>query len=267
MSAFARSAPRLLPLLLLVAACSKDEATSPSSAAVPARVEVQAPELPAEEGLAQPSQPARIQGLVLYEGTPPARAPLAFGNVQGCNQPPGTIPLSESLLVEDGRIANCILWIAKGLPRSYQPPPAPEEPLAFDQQGCIYVPHVAAVRTGQKVLFENSDPTSHNVRVTSRHQSMNRTQPAGGAPIEMRFEREEPPVRIACDIHPWMRAWLGVFGHPFFAVTGADGSFAIEALPPGEYELHCWHETLGTRKASLRLPSGGSAQVEFRYSK
>lgn len=259
--------------LPLLAACGKERG-EPKAAKAPAKVTVEAPAAPAPDtaGAGDPAAPAdatpgTVRGTVRFVGTPPDRKPLAVGSAAGCNHAAGSPPLSESLIVNGDKIQGCIVSIAKGLPRNYEPPPVPETPMQFDQKGCIYSPHVSAVRAGQKLLFHNSDPASHNVHVFSKYEGFNKTQPAGGADVEYVLAKPEAPVKIACDIHPWMSSWVGVFDHPFHAVSAPDGSFEIAGIPPGSYELVCWHETLGKQEAKLDLPAGGSASVEFSFTK
>lgn len=260
-------------VLALFASCgshSEEEAPAPSerSASKPS-TSVKVDPAPAASGEApgtgaEQGTPATIHGVVKFEGEPPAREQLAIAGTAGC-QHEGPPPLSETVIVNDGRLQNCIVFVSK-VPKNYEPPPPPTEPLRMDQQGCVYRPHVVAVRAGQKLLVHNGDPTSHNVHVYSNRTTVpNRTQPAGGQDLEIVFAKAEPPVQVGCDIHPWMRAWVGVFEHPFFAVTGVDGTFRIEGLPLGEYTLTCWHEKYGKQTVDVELPAGATAEIGFAY--
>lgn len=261
--------PPLAPLALLaLASCGSGEPEAPSgpapSSAPPARVELE--QAAPESGSAEPSAPAKVRGLVRFVGDPPPRQALsAVAGTAGCHHD-GPAPMSETVIVENGMLANCIVYVSKGL-SGHQAPPVPSEPVVLDQQGCVYRPHVVALRTGQKLRVKNSDPTSHNVNVQSKFTSVpNRTQAAGGQDLEIVFQRSEPAVKVGCDIHPWMGAWIGVFDHPFFAVTGTDGAFEIAGLPPGKYTLTAWHERYDRRSAELELPAGGVASVEFSFA-
>src|SRR6185436_18773562 len=108
---------------------------------------------------------------------------------------------------------------------------------------------------GGTVEFLNSDRLLHNIHSTSRSNAVfNRTQPKGRT-IPIVFTKPEI-VRIGCDLHGWMRAWIVVMEHPFQAVTGAAGEFAIPNVPPGKYTLNVWHETLGTVTKDVTVGEG-----------
>jgi plastocyanin len=118
-------------------------------------------------------------------------------------------------------------------------------PVFLDQRQCAFIPRVILVAVGGTVEFLNSDRLLHNLHSVSRANAVfNRTQPKGRT-IPITFTKPEI-VRITCDLHSWMRAWVVVMEHPFHAVTGAAGEFALDNVPPGKYTLNVWHETLGT---------------------
>ena len=115
----------------------------------------------------------------------------------------------------------------------------------LDQKQCVFMPRVILVPVGGTVEFLNSDRLLHNLHSASKsNPTFNRTQPKGRA-IPITFAKPEI-VRIGCDLHGWMRAWVVVAEHPFYAVTGASGEFALNNLPPGKYTLSVWQERLGT---------------------
>jgi plastocyanin len=213
------------------------------------------------------SEAGVIVGEVRFLGEAPRRLPInPIANTVGCAEHEDT-PLIEHYVIQNGRVANVVVSVRR-MPSSYVAPAPPTTPFVVDQKGCLYVPHVSAVQVGRKVQVDNSDPTSHNVHVLAQlNESSNRTIGAGGKPIDFDFPRAEV-VRFICDIHPWMGAYLQVVEHPFFAVTGADGSFRIEGLPPGEYEFEAWHEKLGKRRTKkFTLGAGGEARVEFTFER
>ena len=118
-------------------------------------------------------------------------------------------------------------------------------PVFLDQTQCVFVPRLIVVPVGGTVEFLNSDRLLHNIHSSSKINPMfNRTQPKGRT-IPVTFATPEI-VRIGCDLHGWMRAWVVVAEHPFYAVTGAGGEFALNNLPPGKYTLSVWQESLGT---------------------
>jgi plastocyanin len=114
----------------------------------------------------------------------------------------------------------------------------------LDQKNCEFLPHAMTVHQDQTVVFKSSDPTNHNVRLAGFANSMNQTLASQGR-LEVKVVRDRFPVEIKCDIHPWMRGWMMVYDHPFFATTGSDGSFEIKGVPAGEQNLVVWQETVG----------------------
>jgi plastocyanin len=130
------------------------------------------------------------------------------------------------------------------------PPPGVKGPVALpmvqmDQEQCVFVPRLVLVPTGGTVEFLNSDRLLHNLHSASKENRIfNRTQPRGRT-IPIVFEKPEI-IRVDCDLHPWMRAWLVVAEHPFYAVTNDRGEFVLDNVPPGEHTLRFWQESLGT---------------------
>jgi len=123
------------------------------------------------------------------------------------------------------------------------------------------------MRAGQKLLVTNSDAsTAHNVNIRSRsNEAKNPVQPPGGAPIEWSPTKKELGVPFECSLHPWMKAFVCVVEHPWYAVSASDGSFTLEGVPPGEYVLEAWHEKYGKKTAKVALEAGGSGQATMTF--
>ena len=119
----------------------------------------------------------------------------------------------------------------------------------------MYVPHVFGVQVGQPIHILNSDATLHNVHaIPNANREFNIAQVTKGMKTVHTFTaKEDAPIPFKCDVHGWMTSWAGVLDHPYFAVTGEDGSFAIPNLPPGTYTLAAWHERLGTQTMSITV--------------
>lgn len=212
-----------------------------------------------------PAQVGTIRGVVRFDGPPPERKEMAIGNTAGCEKHL-KLPLTEDVIVTDGRLQNVFVHVKQGLDGWVVPAPT-ADPVVLDQQGCMYRPRVIGLRTGQKLVVRNSDGATHNVHSRAeRNDSFNRTQSPGGADVEWIAEKPELMIPFGCDIHPWMKAWVGVRDHPFFAVSATDGGFAIAGLPPGEYTLEAWHEKLGKKTKNVTLSAGGTADIEFVYA-
>jgi plastocyanin len=195
-----------------------------------------------------------ISGTIKYEGKVPKFKPLKMGGDPVCHMA-HTEPVYPEILVlgEGNRMANVLVSITKGLPEKDYP--VPTEPVILDQKGCKYSPHVFGIRVGQGLKILNPDGTLHNVHAMPKENAeFNLAMPAFRKTAMKKFNVEEvKPFPLKCDVHPWMTSWAAVMTHPFFTVTGIDGSFMIDGLDPGEYEIQAWHEKLGVRKAIVTV--------------
>lgn len=134
----------------------------------------------------------------------------------------------------------------------------------------MYVPHVAGVVVNQPIQIINSDNTLHNVKMnSSKNGSFNEGMPVKGMVLNKKFSKPEVGIAFKCDVHPWMGAYVHVVAHPYFAVTGLDGSFEIRGLSAGEYELSVWHEfkkfAPDQQKILVTVDDGESKQVVITY--
>ncbi len=197
-----------------------------------------------------------IRGTVRFEGSPPPPRSFAVDpDAAACGVSRTAVSLRTG---PAGALADAVVSlrdIARGAP-----PIGGEIPL-LDQRGCEFVPHLVVVPVGGGVRVRNSDPLTHNVHTLAfENRSVNRSQPAGSDEIRLDFGVAER-VRVRCDIHPWMGAWIVVTPHPYVALTGEDGSFGIEGVPPGSYTLEVWHEALGATTLPVRVESDSTTTV------
>ena len=165
-------------------------------------------------------------------------------------------------------LQNVFVWVSKGIdPKDV---PAPEGTAVIDQHGCIYVPRVSGMRTGQTLEIRNSDKTNHNVHgYLGRRTLFNDASPPGST---IRKKLDKPQVvTLKCDVHPWMGAHVRVLEHPFFAVTQADGTFVIRGLKPGKYEVSVWHEYTryvpDNASVTVEVAAGETGEVDFTYDR
>ncbi len=174
--------------------------------------------------------------------------------------------LTEKVVTGDtGGLANVFVYVKSGLPAGKYP--VPSEAHLLDQKGCQYRPHVSGIRTGQKLIIRNSDPTLHNVHAIPKvNEEFNQGQPFENMELERTFNKAEVMVRFKCDVHPWMSSYMAVVDHPFFAVSDASGSFKIDGMPAGEYTLEAWHEELGTTTQKVTVTEGQPASVAFSFA-
>ncbi|HTP47197.1 MAG TPA: carboxypeptidase regulatory-like domain-containing protein [Casimicrobiaceae bacterium] len=163
----------------------------------------------------------------------------------------------DLLLSPQKELKNAVVWIDN--PPVGKAPALPDK-VEMDQSKCEFVPHIVIVPAGGTVDFLNSDRLLHNIHTTPKiNPPVNRTQPKSRT-IPITFEKPEI-VRINCDLHAWMQAWVVVAAHSFYAVTGADGQFSFDNLPPGTYKLSVWHERLGTVQASATVTGQQEAKL------
>jgi plastocyanin len=163
-------------------------------------------------------------------------------------------------------MGNILVWVSKGLP-SGKTWPAPTTPVTLDQKGCVYVPHVMGIMVGQPYRILNSDGVLHNVHALPKvNPGFNRAMPPTVKEANTKFDKPEDVFQIKCDVHPWMSAYVGVFTHPFFSVTGTNGKFTIPNLEPGTYEITAWHERLGKQTATITVGANETKTQDFKFS-
>jgi plastocyanin len=197
-----------------------------------------------------------IKGKVLFAGPipPPKKVDVTIDQYV-C----GNMKDAEDLQVSPQReLRNAVVWLDSP-PAGARAPALPQK-VEMDQDKCVFIPHVLIVPAGGTVDFLNSDRLLHNIHTTPKiNPSINRTQPKDRT-IPFKFEKPEI-VRINCDLHSWMQAWVVVAAHPYYALTGVDGQFEFGNLPPGQYKLQVWHERLGTVPASVTVTDRQPASV------
>jgi len=208
---------------------------------------------------------AAISGVATYQdGDPDTEIKMDADPVCASLHP--DVVHTEKIVHDDsGNLANVFVYIKEGLDgKSFS---APSTAHVLDQVGCQYTPHVSGVMVNQKLVIRNSDPTLHNVHaMPSSNKEFNMGQPFQGMELEHTFDQAEVMVPFKCDVHPWMASYMAVLDHPFFAVSGADGSFAIENVPAGSYVVEAWHEELGTQTQSVTVDEGGEVAASFDFS-
>lgn len=222
----------------------------------------------AQDG-AKPWDPAlgtsELKGVVQFSGKAPKRRPVDMGADETCSQMHGKRPLDETVIVNpNGTLRNVFVWVKKGLEGWKFPVPA--EVKVLDQRGCTYSPHVFGIMAGQDLKILNSDDTLHNIHAQPKLNSeLNFGQPKKGMEEIRKFSNPEIMIKFKCDVHGWMGAYAGVTAHPYYAVTGEDGSFRLPMLPPGDYTIGAWHEKYETKPLTVKVGDKEAKYIAFTF--
>jgi hypothetical protein len=209
---------------------------------------------------------ADITGKVLLKGTPPKEKEIApLKDDANCGKLHTEVPTTHFYVTgPNGELADVVVYL-EGLGGKSTGATAP--PAVLDQKGCEYVPQILAVQTDQKIIVKNSDPVLHNVHDIpgegSGNKEFNQAQLAGSPDLTFTFSKPEMFLKFKCDVHLWMFAWVSVFDHPYFALTGKDGTFKIANVPPGKYTLKAAHRKAGTVSQEIEVKEGEPAKAEF----
>lgn len=203
-----------------------------------------------------------ISGRVIFNGTLPEPRTLALDALCG-KLVSNPVTESDYIVGESNGLEEVFVYL-KDLPQGRGTTPAGETPV-LDQQGCIYTPRVIGVVVNQKFRIRNSDPLLHNVHAKPKdNKEFNFAQPIQGQINDKTFAQPEVLVPIRCDVHPWMKAYVGVVAHQFFAITGPGGKFRLPAgVPPGKYTLETVHFKGGTASQEVTIAEGEHKQVEL----
>jgi len=204
---------------------------------------------------APPIEAADIFGTITFRGTPPPEIPIKpLKNDPNCGPLHKEMPTTHFYVVGGhGEFGDVVVSLAGTRGKSTGTDAAP---LVIDQKGCECLPNIAACQTGQKIEVKNFDPVLHNVHVTPRkrgNEEQNRAQMPHGPDLTLKFNAPENFLRFKCDVHPWMFAYISVFDHPFFSVTGEAGSYRISNVPPGQYALEARHRKAGSLKKKVEV--------------
>lgn len=223
---------------------------------------------PAAAPVVDPATAAAVTVTVNFAGAAPAPVMMRLDGDKRCVAEVGSDQRAdESILLGTGTaLQNVFIYVKDGLAgRAF---PIPTEPVVLDQDQCRYTPRVLGVRVGQPLTIRNSDPLLHNVRSEGEiNQPFNMSTPVEGMKFDRTFATREVMVDIRCDVHAWMRAFIGVLEHPYFGTTGPDGRVALNNLPPGTYTIEAWHEQLGVKTQQITIGAKELKDVSFTFAR
>lgn len=201
----------------------------------------------------QPTGWATIRGKFTLEGAPPPRVQLSITKDMQICAPGGKQVFAEDLVVgEGGGIKDVVIYLVTKVPADdpawihpdYEA--TKEAQVVFDQKECIFLTHLFAARTTNKIVLKNSDPIGHNTNITGKvSASTNQTIAASDLTTYVPNKESPEPFDVSCSVHPWMSAKMLIRDNPYFAVTAPDGTFEIKNVPAGvKLDFRVWQERL-----------------------
>jgi plastocyanin len=207
----------------------------------------------------------KITGTIKLDGTAPHQKPIDMSKEPSCAAQHSTPITTEAVMTgANGALENVVVYISEGLSGAAASAVS-TQPLEINQKGCQYVPHVVAINPNEEMKVVNSDQTSHNIHPQPKiNHEWNKSQPPGAAPFIVKWEAEELPIPVKCNIHPWMRGYIAVVKGPF-GVSDDKGTFTLNNVPPGSYTLTAWQETYGPQTQKLTVAAGKPATADFTF--
>lgn len=213
----------------------------------------------------EPATAGSVTGKVVFKGKIPPHKKVDMEEDPKCAALHKTPVFDDSIAAaHDGSLANVFVYVKQGLEgKKFEPP---SQPVTIDQKGCWFAPRVLGIETGQNLDVTNSDPVTHNIHPRPHNnREWNQSQDPGSPPLVRHFLAPEVMIRVKCNIHGWMHSWIGVVDNPYFAVTGADGKFALSNLPPGNYTVEAWQEDLGAQTMQVTVAPQGKSELAFTF--
>lgn len=208
----------------------------------------------------------KITGMVKLDGTAPHQRGIDMSKEPSCAAQHAAKPVTtENVVVgSNNGLQFVVLYISEGLSGPSATQVSSQTP-TWDQKGCQYIPHVMALNPNQHFKVINSDQTSHNIHPQpTKNSEWNKSQPPGAPPFDITWANEEISIPVKCNIHPWMHGYMAVVKGPN-AVSGSDGTFEIDGVPPGSYTVTAWQETYGTQTQKVTVSAGAPAKADFTF--
>jgi len=203
-----------------------------------------------------------VTGIVTLNGEGPKSKAMKISCPQCAPLYPQGMAREDLVVDHAGAIGGAFVYVKSGLERRNHP--VPETSALVEMKGCRYEPHVLGVRAGQKIRLLNRDPHNHCVHGLAFDNREINVALTPGQEFEKSFEKPEVMIRLKDDVYPWMSAWIGVVDHPFFAVTGPDGKFAIKGLPAGKYTIEVWQDKCRPATQQVEVGEKDPSPMEWR---
>jgi hypothetical protein len=207
-----------------------------------------------------------LRGTVSLLGTPPEPMQIDMSADPPCYEA-NPYPLTEYFVGADGRLANVLIYVKQGAALEGLAFETPATDALLDSRGCRYEPHVLGVQVNQRLEIRSFDKTTQNVHAMPKNNpDWNQSQVAFSPPLTTKFAHAEIAIPFKSNQHPWMKAWVGVFSHPFFAVSDSRGTFTIEGLPPGNYTIGVWHEEFGEKTFDVTINPSSRPTLDVSFN-
>ena len=206
----------------------------------------------------------QLRGTVTFDGARPPDSTITPTSHQDVC---GERLMDERVALAGDRLAGAVVWLADA--RTGKRVPLARR-FELVNARCRLEPRVQAALVGGTLNVRNDDPAPHRNRFIRQRTgrtiaNVSQTDAGQVVPVDRAFT-EAGVIEVRCDDHPWTRAWIAVFDHPYYAVTGADGRFAMDSVPAGEYRLVAWHPRLGRVEKDVKVTSGPAESVELELN-
>ena len=201
-----------------------------------------------------------LSGRVNFDGKPPKKRSIKMDADPVCGSSHKEPVYNQSFIINEAGYLQNVLVYLKDVKYNGN---TPDTQAVLDQNGCMYSPHVQGMMVGQDLLIKNSDATLHNIHgLPKLNPEFNFAMPKVVKEKAIKMAKAENFIKIKCDVHSWMKAYISVFDHPYFAVTDDSGHYQIDNIPPGDYEVIAWQEKFKdkTLNASVTVSDSASAQ-------
>ncbi len=216
--------------------------------------------------LAHGADAGTITGKINFKGAKPAPSPIKMNADPRCvsmhsGKP---VPSQQVIINPNNTLKDVFIYVKSGLEGKKFPAPAAK--VTIDQQGCMYHPHVFGMMAKQQLEIINSDNTLHNIHALPKGNTpFNIAQPKQGMKTTKTFDKPEVMVKIKCEVHNWMAAYVGVLDHPFYSVSDDNGTFTIKNVPAGDYEVEAWHEKYGSKTMKVTVGASDTKTADFTF--
>ena len=207
-----------------------------------------------------------VTGKISFKGAKPSVPAIKMNADKKCLNLHGgkDVPSEQVVVNSNNTLRYVFVYVKSGLEGKKFPVPGSK--VTIDQKGCMYTPHVFGMMAGQSLEIINDDPFMHNIHALPKNSSpFNIGQPKKGMKNTKTFDKPEVMVKVKCDVHNWMSAYIGVLNHPFFAVSDDKGNFTIKDLPAGDYVLEAWQEKYGAQTMKVTVGASETKTADFTF--